>query len=59
MNRNSCELDVQRNNKIFEYVECRNVLCCFMLNINLGLMVPYWCSGLYLLFAFPLVGWIL
>lgn len=37
-----------RNIKTFVCVEHTNVLCSFMLNVNLGLMVPYWCSGLYL-----------
>lgn len=39
---------LSRNIKTFVCVEHRNVFCSFMLNVNLGLMVPYWCSSLYL-----------
>lgn len=46
-----------RNIRKFPCVEHRNVLCSFMLNVNLSFMVSYWCSGLYLQSAFFLVGW--
>lgn len=48
-----------RNIRKFPCVEHRNVLCSFMLNVNLSFMVSYWCSGLYLWSVFSLAGWAL